>query len=81
MAPAATALGVGAFIERVEPTQGRLGLWIEQFDKAQIPARIGDGQRLEGTIAVWDLKADTFQAERAVAAALPANDLLTKGPL
>ena len=59
-----------AALQRIERAQSLTALGIDQFHGTQVPAGIGDVQRLEVAKPRRDLEAFAFQAAGAVAATL-----------
>ena len=73
------AVGVRALVQRIQGSEQRLGVGIDEVDLAQVPAGVPDPELAEMAVAAEDLEAPAREGEGAVAAPLRAGDLGTKG--
>ncbi len=77
--PSAEALGArwpSAFLflsTRIEAAEDGAGFGIGQIDRAQVPGSVAQPELLQVAVAGGDFKANAFQAEGAIAAALGAR--------
>ena len=66
----AAAIGVGAFVERIDGSQNGSAVLVDQIDSAKVPAGVAHGHFAEVTIPCRNLEPHALERDRSIALTL-----------